>query len=53
MTIYLFFRSEGGFYPLELSDDQAARHNAETNPGTTRVETLAGRIVWQDNNRLN
>jgi hypothetical protein len=44
--IYLFFRKEIGFYPIELEDDDDARANAECNPGTTRVEAMDGRLVW-------
>jgi hypothetical protein len=35
-SLYVFFR-ESGFYPLELRDDNDARANAESNPGTIRV----------------
>lgn len=52
MITYLFFRQDG-FYPLELKDDQSAKENAELNPGTVRVETVAGRVIWADNNRWN
>lgn len=52
MTTYVFFRKDG-FYTLELEDDQHAKFNAELNPGTHRVETSAGQVIWQDNNRLN
>lgn len=51
MTTYLFFRKDG-FYPLEMRDDQDAKHNAEINPSTCRVETLDGRVVWAENNRM-
>jgi hypothetical protein len=52
MNTYLFFRKDG-WYPLELEDDQHAKFNAELNPGTIRVETPTGRVIWADNNRLN
>lgn len=45
--VYLFFRGEGFFYPIELADDDDARRNAEHNPGTTRVEDVRGRVVWR------
>jgi len=50
--IYLFFRKDG-FYQMPMRDDQDAKFNAELNPGTYRVETLDGRVVWADNNRMN
>lgn len=53
MNIYIFFRNGAVWYPLELKDDQEAKFNAELNPGTVRVETISGKVVWQDNNRLN
>ena len=43
---YIFFRKEG-WYPLVLRDDEDARTNAETNPGTVRVENIDGRVIWQ------
>lgn len=45
MSIYIFFR-EIGFYPLELRNDEEAIANAKCNPGTLKVESLSGRIVW-------
>lgn len=45
MEVYVFFR-EGGFYPFECRDDEAAREQAEGNPGTMKVETATGRVVW-------
>lgn len=44
--LYVFFR-EGHFYPIELLDDEDAKHNAELNPGTLRVEDHKGRVVWR------
>ena len=44
--LYLFFRAEG-FYPIELRDDADARANAECNPGTLKVETAIGEVVWR------
>lgn len=43
---YIFFRKDG-FYPITLFDDADARHNAEINPGTIRVEDTNGRVVWR------
>lgn len=48
--IYIFFRNTNGeerWYPVELTDDEEARRNAECNPGTVRVETLDERKVWE------
>jgi hypothetical protein len=47
--LVLFFR-EGGFYPVMLSGlkptaDEVPDHVA-LNPGTTRVETLTGEVIW-------
>lgn len=39
------------FYPIELKDDADARANAECNPGTTRVETPDGKIIWEKASR--
>ncbi len=46
MQTYLFFR-ENHFYPVELRDDDDAKKNAEINPGTIKVEDVAGRVVWK------
>jgi hypothetical protein len=43
---YVFFR-EAVFYLLDLDDDLEARCSAEIIEGTTRVETLDGRLVWE------
>jgi hypothetical protein len=45
MKVYIFFRKEG-WYPLNLGSDEEARANAEHNPGTLKVETVQGRLVW-------
>lgn len=45
--IYIFFRGNEGWYPIELSDHEEARRNAECNPGTTRVETVREEVVWE------
>jgi len=47
--VVLFFR-EGGFYPVQLSGtkttaDEVPDHVA-LNPGTMRVENLAGEVIW-------
>lgn len=45
MTVYLIFRIEG-WYPIGLLNDEQARVVAENNPGTMRIETWDGRLVW-------
>ena len=44
--IYIFFRGDM-FYHLELKDDEDAIANANCNEGTTKVEDVNGRLVWQ------
>ncbi len=49
MTTYLFFRlhkEEPVFYPVDLAGDAEVLPNVEANPGTTKVTTEDGRIVW-------
>ena len=51
--VYVFFRTMDGevfFYPVELADDADAKANAECNPGTIKVENIAGKIVWSQPN---
>ena len=47
---FLFFRKdENGnqfFYPVEIPRDQVLA-NVELNPGTIKVEDLAGKVVWR------
>jgi hypothetical protein len=45
MTVYIFFR-EGFFYPVELRDDSDALACVPLNPGTIKVETALGRVVY-------
>lgn len=50
MMLFIFFREHDGkgfFYPLELASPAEARANAECNPGTIRVETVGGDVVWR------
>lgn len=50
----LFFRNEG-FYPIDFlppkkcgkSLEQQAEDHAKINPGTTRIETLSGKVLWR------
>lgn len=34
------------FYPVELQDESHVLANVESNPGTTKVTTPDGRVVW-------
>ena len=46
---YLFHRLHEGkpfFYPVDLKDDGEVPPNAEANPGTIKVTTPDGRVVW-------
>lgn len=46
MRIYLFFRDRH-FYPVEgIKNDAEALVHVGMNPGTTKVEDMAGRVVW-------
>jgi hypothetical protein len=45
MMPYIFVR-EDVFYMIDLRDDADACANAECNPGTVRVESHDGRVVW-------
>jgi len=47
MKIYLFFR-EGGWYPIQLKDDEEAIRNAESNKGTIMVRTIDGEVIWSN-----
>lgn len=44
--IYLFFR-EGMFYPIEDESDEKVLAHIPLNPGTLKVETFDGRVVWE------
>lgn len=44
LRTFIFFR-EGMFYPVRIPEDQV-EENVRLNPGTLRVETMTGRIVW-------
>lgn len=45
MKTYLFFR-EGHFYPIEEENDEKVLKHVELNPGTRRIETIDGRVVY-------
>ena len=47
--IYLFHRIQAGkpfFYPVELEGDAEVLPNVESNPGTVKVTTPDGRVVF-------
>lgn len=52
--VVIFFR-EDGFYPIEflipsecnVSLERQAADHAELNPGTIRVETIDGTVLWR------
>lgn len=53
--IYVFFRDDG-FYPIDVPDNLIQEHgenkcildNVSLNPGTRRVESMDGRIVYEE-----
>lgn len=51
MKTYLFFR-EGFFYPVEEENDEKVLNHVELNPGTLRIETIDGRVIF-DASKLN
>jgi hypothetical protein len=51
MKTYLFFR-EGMFYPVEEVSDEKVLKHVPLNPGTLRVETVEGRVIY-DASKLN
>lgn len=47
MTVYLFFYDEG-FYPVEEESDERVIRHVALNPGILRIETVEGRVVWEE-----
>ncbi|MDE3023274.1 MAG: hypothetical protein KGI54_15745 [Pseudomonadota bacterium] len=45
-AIYIFFRGKT-WYPTRFTSDAEAIANAETNPGTTKVESFGGNLIWE------
>lgn len=45
MKTYLFFR-EGFFYPIEEESDEKVLAHVPLNPGTKRIETIEGRVIY-------
>jgi hypothetical protein len=46
MKTYLFFR-EGMFYPVEEESDEKVLKHVPLNPGTKRIETAEGRVIYE------
>jgi hypothetical protein len=46
MKTYLFFR-EGHFYLVEEESDEKVLKHVPLNPGTKRIETTEGRVIYQ------
>jgi hypothetical protein len=45
MKTYIFFR-EGFFYPVEEESDEKVLAHVSMNPGTLRVETIDGKVLY-------
>jgi hypothetical protein len=43
--VVIFFRKDT-WYPLELPVDEDLSKHAELNPGTLRIETVHGKLLW-------
>jgi len=43
---YIFHRGDM-WYPIEMYDDADAIRGAHINIGTTKVETLEGKVIWE------
>ena len=43
---YLFFRDKH-FYPVEEDSDEKVLKHVPLNPGTTRIETIEGRVIYR------
>lgn len=46
MQTYLFFR-QGFFYPIEEESDEKVMKHVPLNPGTLRIETIDGRVLYE------
>lgn len=46
MQVYIFFR-EGMFYPIEEENDEKVLKHVELNPGTLKIETIDGRVIYE------
>ena len=46
----LFFR-ESGFYIIDLPAHDDLNAHAEANPGTVRIEDVAGKVLWPEGSK--
>ena len=46
MKTYVFFRDKY-FYPVEEESDEKVLKHVPLNPGTTRIETIDGRVIYE------
>lgn len=45
--VYIFFR-DGFFYPVEEESDEKVLKHVPLNPGTKKIETLDGRVIYEE-----
>jgi hypothetical protein len=46
VKIYVFFRDRY-FYMVEEENDEKVLKHVPLNPGTTRIETVEGRVIYE------
>jgi hypothetical protein len=46
MQTYVFFRT-GHFYMVEEENDEKVLKHVPLNPGTTKIETIEGRVIYE------
>ena len=44
--IVVFFR-KGGWYPINVREDEDLSKHVELNPGTIRIEDIYGNVLWR------
>jgi len=47
MNTYIFHRDDG-WYPVEEVSDEKVLTHVPLNPGTRKIETADGRVIWQE-----
>lgn len=47
LTVVVIFFREEGWYPMELPEASDWAEHAALNPGTLRIETLDGDVLWR------
>lgn len=45
------FVREGTFYVIPLPEDDDLNNHAELNPGTLRIEDIAGNVLWPEGSK--